>query len=161
MYLRRCLWSVILPGTAYFVSQRHGYQIQSSTMKFSLQTVQSTIKTETPMVVVFIYQTRHTSRETYWILFLTSENILISDLSINRPGPPINSDHFIISFNLNYYLPRPIMNKVRYVLDYSKADWDGLCMYLIFNVCFQSTDNEFIWSKVKSVVYEAMCKNIP
>ena len=76
-------------------------------------------------------------------LVLTSENILISDLCINHPGPPINSDHFIISFNLNYYLLRPIMNKVRYVLDYSKADWDGLCSYLHdtdFNVCFQSTD---------------------
>ena len=30
-----------------------------------------------------------------------------------------------------------------------------------FNVCFQSTDIEFVWSKVKSIIYEVMCKNIP
>ena len=99
-------------------------------------------------------------------LVLTSENIQISDLSINCPSHLINSDHFIISFNLNCGRPLSVINKAKYVFDYnnSKADWDGLCSYLLgldFSGCFQSNNIEFIWDTVKSIIYEAMCRYIP
>ena len=48
-------------------------------------------------------------------LVLTSDNIQISDLSSNHPGSIINSDHILISFNLNYEGPQSVVNKFRYV----------------------------------------------
>ena len=97
-------------------------------------------------------------------LVLTSDNIQISDLSFNHPGSIINSDHFLISFNLNYEGSQSVVNKIRYVLDYTKADWDGLCSHLHyadFSMCFQSNDIEFVWSTVKSIIHEAMSRYIP
>ena len=97
-------------------------------------------------------------------LVLTSDNIQISDLSFNHPGSIINSDHFLISFNLNCEGPQSVVNKTRYVLDYTKADWDGLCSHLYdtdFSMCFQSNDIEFVWSTVKSIIHEAMSRYIP
>ena len=51
-------------------------------------------------------------------LVLTSDNIQISDLSFNHPGSIINSDHFLISFDLHCEGPQSVVNKTRYVLDY-------------------------------------------
>ena len=97
-------------------------------------------------------------------LVLTSDNIQISDLSFNHPGSIINSDHFLISFNFNCEGPQSVVNKIRYVLHYTKADWDGLCSHLHdtdFSMCFQSNDIEFVWSTVKSIIHETMSRYIP
>ena len=97
-------------------------------------------------------------------LILTSDNIQISDLTINPPGPFINSDHFIISFSPNHNTLSPVKNKVRYVFDYSKTDMDSLCSHLLdanFTTCFQSHDAEFVWNVIKLIIYEAMHIYIP
>ena len=62
----------------------------------------------------------------------------------------INSDHFFFCFEYGT-LPKIKIN-VRYVLDYSKADMDGLCSYLLeadFNACFISNGVEFVWNTIK------------
>ena len=86
---------------------------------------------------------------------LTSESIQISDLTISPPGPLINTDHFIISFNSHHTLMPSIKNKkVRY------SYLDGLCSDLLdadFGISFQSSDIEF----VKLYIYEAMHMYIP
>ena len=66
---------------------------------------------------------------------LTSESIQISDLTISPPGPLINTDHFIISFNSHHTLMPSI--KVRYVFDYSKAIWTvSVVIYLMLILAF-------------------------
>ena len=97
-------------------------------------------------------------------LVLTSEDIAISHHTITSPCPFINYDHFLFSFCSKYGTLPKIKNSVRYVLDYSKADVDGLCSYLLkanFNACFKSNDVKFVWNTIKQMIYDAMDTHIP
>ena len=50
------------------------------------------------------------------------------------------------------------------VFDYSKANWEGLCNYLLdqdFGICCEDKDVEQIWCKIKQVVILAMNIYIP
>ena len=51
-----------------------------------------------------------------------------------------------------------------FVLDYSNADYNGLCDYLLdidYSVCLQSGSIEFVWSYLKSVILTGMNMFIP
>ena len=55
-------------------------------------------------------------------------------------------------------------SKSCYVFDYSRADFEGICSYLMdvdFNDCLLSNDIEFIWFTIKSFIFEAMSMFIP
>lgn len=51
-----------------------------------------------------------------------------------------------------------------FVFEYPKADWDGLCNYLMdcdFSLCYEESDVEAIWSVLKRMVTSAMHLFIP
>ena len=50
------------------------------------------------------------------------------------------------------------------MFDYSKADFNGICSYLMdidFGLYLQCDDIEFIWFVIKSLIFEAMYLFIP
>ena len=98
-------------------------------------------------------------------LVLTNTQEIIYNLSIiPEQLQPFPSDHFIISFSIDTsttYFPK---ETPKYVLDYSKADFDGLCDFLInsdFQPCLTSTNIEFVWSYIKNTVLHATFLFIP
>ena len=72
----------------------------------------------------------------------------------------LNHDHYVISFNPQYFLTSNARSKSCYVFDYSRADYKEICSYLIdvdFNVCLLSNDIEFIWFTIKSFIFVFVC----
>ena len=97
-------------------------------------------------------------------LVVTSPDVNISNLMVTHPAPCIASDHFIISFIPQCNSPCHNNHKPMYVFNFSKADYDSICSFLLdvdFSVCLQSSNIEFIWAVIKSVIYHAMCLFIP
>ena len=98
-------------------------------------------------------------------LVLTSAGMDVTDLSVTPSVQHLSSDHFMISFSpLCCKVPTHNYCKPRYVFDYANADFVGLCSYLMdvdFSLCFQSSDIEFMWFTIKSVIYDAMLLYIP
>ena len=79
-------------------------------------------------------------------LVLTNVDDVIYDITVNPSHPLLPFDHFIISFFVRHPTPSLQGNKTQFVLDYSKADVDGLLNYILdsdFSDCFQSMWNMF------------------
>ena len=77
---------------------------------------------------------------------------------------PVNTDHRMISFELSLSQTKSPRRKPLILLDYKKADWAGLCDHLLdsdFSVCYDSVDEEFIWTSIKLIAIEAMDRSIP
>ena len=85
-------------------------------------------------------------------LVLTTPSVTIEHISVN-------SDHFIISFHIPC-CPHSTSNpKPLYVFDFSKANFTDICSFLLdfdFSICFQSHNIEFIWSTIRSLIFEAI-----
>ena len=97
-------------------------------------------------------------------LVLTNADDLIYDLAVHPPHPLIQSDHFFIAFCVRYPTPSVQCNKVQYVLDLTKADYDGLLQFLLdfdFSDCFQSNSVEHVWSYIKDTILYGMQLYIP
>ena len=83
---------------------------------------------------------------------LTNDTNTVSNLDIKPPLFLIPSDHYIISFSVRYGLPALQTRKAQYVLDYSKADFNGLSdclLQLDFSDCYYSDDVEYVWAIIK------------
>ena len=97
-------------------------------------------------------------------LVLTNVENSICELSIDTSHPLVHSDHHSITFRINSVLLHPKSPSKRYYFDYSKADFDSLCDYLLdidFEDCFYSDDVESVWSTIKSTILNAMNLFIP
>ena len=97
-------------------------------------------------------------------LVLTSTEDTISELLVTEPHPLLPTDHHTISFNIQYVTQSKQSNEWRYVFDFSKADFEGLCNHLLetdFSVCYNSTDVEGVWSVIKHAILHAMNLYIP
>ena len=97
-------------------------------------------------------------------LILTSAIIDITHLSIQPSSHFYSCDHFILSFIPQCDISVPDRPKSGYVFDYSRADFDSICSYLMdsdFSCCLQCNDIEFIWSIIKSHIFMAMSLFIP
>ena len=97
-------------------------------------------------------------------LVLTNVENSICELSIDTSHPLVHSDHHSITFRICSVLPHPKSPTKRYYFDYSKADFDSLCDYLLdidFEDCFHSDDVESVWSTIKSTILNAMNLFIP
>ena len=71
------------------------------------------------------------------------------------------SDHFTLTFSLSSTVPSSPHSRYKYVYDYPKADYDGLCSYLLdmdFSPCLLSQD---VWNIIKSTIHEGMSLFIP
>ena len=76
----------------------------------------------------------------------------------------MQSDHFVITFIIPESAPPPAQVASQYVFDFPKADYQGLCDYLLdidFSHLFSLTDVEFIWSSLKNAIYTGMDIFIP
>ena len=65
---------------------------------------------------------------------------------------------------MQFGLPALRNRKTQYVLDYSKADFNGLSDYLLqldFSDCFHSDDVEYVWAIVRQSILRAMLLYIP
>ena len=65
-------------------------------------------------------------------LVLTSNEEAVTSLKVH-PGvdSPFKLDHFMVSFSLAVNTVCPSCSATSLVFDYSKADWEGLCGYLL------------------------------
>lgn len=102
-------------------------------------------------------------------LVLTSDVDLIGSLVIHcdQTDCPLHSDHFMITFDISCTeggLDPPSCLPSTIVFDYSKADWEGLCNYLLdqdFSLCYEESDVEIVWSVIKTIVVAGMDNFIP
>lgn len=98
-------------------------------------------------------------------LVLTSDDDLIGALKVHQQNEtPLSSDHFMVSFSLNVTGVSAPCKCMSVVFDYPKANWDGLCNYLLdsdFSMCFEEDDVEVIWSIFKHIVITALNMFIP
>ena len=96
-------------------------------------------------------------------LLITNIDNYISDILVNSPSINLASDHFPITFNLaaTYSPPK---TAVRFVYDFTKADFNGLNNYLLdvdFSPCFDSPTVDDSWLQFKSVLLDAVSSFIP
>ena len=99
-------------------------------------------------------------------LVLTNSDDRVTNISVTPHQHLIKSDHFIITFQLTHSAPSqpPPTSNQKYVFDFPKADFEGLCSFLLdadFNPCLQSDDIEFVWSSLKNMIYTGMNLFIP
>ena len=101
-------------------------------------------------------------------LVLTTELAVIDALRVHFASDcPLSLDHFMLSFGLQgeasllQYSPCATH---AVVFNYSKANWGGLCNYLLdqdFSICYEDKDMELIWCRIKQVVTSVMNICIP
>lgn len=81
-------------------------------------------------------------------LVITDEDDLVRELRIHSPTEsPFPSDHYLISFGISIVPQLDPTAGTPSVFDYSKADWAGLCNFLLdvdFSVCLEEDDVDVI-----------------
>ena len=94
-------------------------------------------------------------------LILTSSSVSVSNLIIH-PLTVINfSDHFAISFDYSCHTSSSVESIPRCLLIFVKLITMVFLLDIDFSAVFQSTNIEFIWFFIKSVIYQAMLLYIP
>ena len=97
-------------------------------------------------------------------------DLLITNMANRISDPRIHqdlftlSDHFPITFSFKATLPKPVNHHPVVSLNYSKADYDGMCSFLLdgdFCDCFESSDVESIWSLIKYAILTAIAEFVP
>ena len=92
-------------------------------------------------------------------LVLTNKEELISSLTVqSQPPLPVNTDHYIISFNILLSKSSNILKNPEryYAFDFLKADIDSILHHLSnseLRSCFLYTDVEDIWNIIKSSIF--------
>ena len=97
-------------------------------------------------------------------LIITNSDDCVRNLTIHSSGHLVISDHFTLTFHLSTTLPSYARYMPKYVYDYPKADYNGLCSYLLdfdFSPCLLSQDVELVWYAIKNAIYEGMTFFIP
>ena len=97
-------------------------------------------------------------------LILTNASHRIKNINISSPRNALNSDHSIVDFSLSHSTTPLPETSPRYVFDFSKADYTGLCSFLMdFNFCplLSSDDINFIWSSLRNTICYGMSLYIP
>ena len=97
-------------------------------------------------------------------LVLTNNEDIISDVQVHSEGTFIKSDHYLVSFKLKSILNHKPDSCPITILDYSKANYDGLNQFLSsidYSTCYQSENVEFVWSFVKSLLLQGIRRFIP
>lgn len=97
-------------------------------------------------------------------LIITNSDNCVSNLTVHSSGHLITSDHFTLTFYLSTSLPSYSRYVPKYAYDYSKADYNRLCSYLLdfnFSPCLLSQDAELVWYAIKNAIYEGMNFFIP
>ena len=96
-------------------------------------------------------------------LVLTSPSITIDQLSVNSSSDANLSDHFLIHFIPFCNISSTVKSKPGYVYDFSKANYNSMCEFLLdsdFRALFESMDIDFVWSVIKSFIFELFTPKI-
>ncbi len=69
---------------------------------------------------------------------------------------------------ITFYLPQSISNSptksTSYFYDYSKADFSGICNYLMdvdFSICTSTSDIDLVWITIKESILDALELYVP
>ena len=95
-------------------------------------------------------------------LLFTNIDDCVQNISVTT-NTILQSDHFIILFEV-ICSTRPHRQTVRYVYDYSEANFEGLNNYLLnvdFSSCYACSDVDDIWKHLKSIIFTASSFYIP
>ena len=77
---------------------------------------------------------------------------------------PVTSDHYLISFILSYHQTLSNCTIPTYVYDHCKADYEGLCQYLInsdLTCLYNHSDPNQAWTFVRDLITTGMDQFIP
>ena len=98
-------------------------------------------------------------------LVLTNNEELISSLTVqSQPPLPVDTDHFLIFFNIQLSKSSNNLNEPYYAFDFPNADIDSILHHLSNSElmsCFLYTDVEDVWNIIKSSILSNMHKFIP
>ena len=97
-------------------------------------------------------------------LVITNNDDIISDVQVHSEGTFIKSDYYLVSFKLKSILNHKPDSCPITILDYSKANYNGLNQFLSsidYSTCYQSENVEFVWSFVKALLLQGIRRFIP
>ena len=97
---------------------------------------------------------------------ILSNTTIINDIQVITPLPcGLSSDHYLIHFTFLVDHPSTVPHKVhKSVYDYSKANWDGLLLFLQsqdYTDYFNTSNVEILWSFLKHLIYQALSMFVP
>ena len=93
-------------------------------------------------------------------ILLTSNECLVTQVSVLNPPSPLLSDQNLLSHRQLYTLHHLIKTSVHF----ANADFDGLNDFLLdldFSCCLQSSSVELVWSHLKNSILKGMNLFIP
>ena len=96
-------------------------------------------------------------------LIITNSVNRISDVVVHQ-NQFTTSDHFLISFLALTALPKISHHHPLTFLNYDKADYKGMCDFLMdwdFSNCLDSSTVEVIWSDIKDAITTAISRFVP
>ena len=98
------------------------------------------------------------------LIFTNCENT-ISSLTVQSDTiHPVTSDHYLISLTLSYYHTSLNYTLPKYVYDYPKGDYEGLCHFLLSSDLtdfYDCSEVNQAWTFVKNLITTGMNQFIP
>ena len=97
-------------------------------------------------------------------LVLTSQSVSINSLIVHPLSVIDFSDHLAISFSVCCNVSSAALSSPGYVFYFCNADYESITSHLInsdFSIVYDSSDIEFIWFYIKSLIYNAMLIYVP
>ena len=88
------------------------------------------------------------------VLIISNSTDRVSNVRVHHDHRTL-SNHFPVSFSINVFLPKATCSHPSSFLNYSRADFDGMCDFLLkwdFSVCYRSSNVETIWSLLRSAI---------
>lgn len=91
-------------------------------------------------------------------LAFTTDEDLVDHVTVNTARkPPVNTDHYMVSMEIQFNSSTPSSRSPVVV-------WDGLVSILLdedWGLCYEQEDMETIWASIKIAVISAMDRFIP
>ena len=97
-------------------------------------------------------------------LVLTSPSVSINSLTVHPSSVIDFSDHFAVSFSVCCNVSSGALSSPGYVFDFCNADYESITNHLLdsdFSIVFDSSNIEFVWLCIKSLIYNAMLLYVP
>ena len=97
----------------------------------------------------------HTQGNILDLVFTNDPSLIINTSVSSDLTSFISTDHLTVSFSLSTSIKPHPKSPSKHVPDYSKADWEGLCLHLLeldFSPCYRSQNIEYVWSYIKRTI---------
>lgn len=106
----------------------------------------------------------HTQGNILDLVFTNDPSLIINTSVSSDLTSFISTDHLTVSFSLSTSIKPHPKSPSKHVPDYSKADWEGLCLHLLeldFSPCYRSQNIEYVWSYIKRTVLNSLPLFVP